>query len=113
MNTQLSEEEMREALFGPSDATPTAIPAPVEEPAIDPVIVAPQLAVSVAKPAKASRPTGRKLRVTLQVSNEYEGETFVVHYDASTLSQIVAEMDAKKSFKKKYKYITVVSVTQL
>jgi hypothetical protein len=29
------------------------------------------------------------------------------------LSQIVAETDAKKSFKKKYKYITVVSVTQL
>jgi hypothetical protein len=111
MNTQLSEEEMREALFGPSDAAPT--PPPVEEPAIDPLIVAPQPAVTVAKPAKVSPPMGRKLRVTLQVSNEYEGETFEVHYDASTLSQIVAEMDAKKSFKKKYKYITVVSVTQL
>lgn len=111
MNTQLSEEEMREALFGPSDATPTPLPA--EEPVAERVI-APPLPAPVAKPAKTTRPSsGRKLRVTLHVSNEYEGETFEVHYDASTLSQIVAEMDAKKSFKKKYKYITVVSVTQL
>lgn len=110
MTTQLSEEEMREALFGPSDATPT--PLASEEPPIDPVPVAPE-PPPLAKPAKVARSTGRKLRVTLEVSNEYEGETFVVHYDASTLSQIVAEMDAKKSFKKKYKYITVVSVAPI
>lgn len=111
MTTQLSEEEMREALFGPSDATPT--PPPSEEPPIDPVPVAPEPPPPLAKLAKVARSTGRKLRVTLEVSNEYEGETFVVHYDASTLSQIVAEMDAKKSFKKKYKYITVVSVAPI
>lgn len=110
MNTQLSEEEMREALFGPSDATPT--PPPAEEPVIEPLLATPE-PLPVIKPAKVARPTGRKLRVTLQVSNEYEGETFVVHYDANTLSQIVAEMDAKKSFKKKYKYITVVSVAPI
>lgn len=110
MNTQLSEEEMREALFGPSDAT--SIPPLAEEPVIEPVLATPE-PPPVSKPAKVARSTGRKLRVTLEVSNEYEGETFVVHYDASTLSQIVAEMDAKKSFKKKYKYITVVSVTPI
>ncbi|PMX03161.1 hypothetical protein C1X59_05945 [Pseudomonas sp. FW215-R2] len=40
-----------------------------------------------------------KLRITLHVPNVFEGDYEIVHYDTSTLSIIVAEMDAKKTFR--------------
>lgn len=107
MSENLSEEEMRRALFGTADFTPPqvqqggAAAAQVLKPA------EPQKLVS---PKKAKSP---KLRVVMHVSNVYEGDYEVVTYETGTLSKIVAEMDAKKSLKKKYKYVTVVDVTQI
>ncbi|KJZ64384.1 hypothetical protein [Pseudomonas fluorescens] len=107
MTTQLSEEEMRRALFGATNtiqiSTPSGHPDPTAVPKVNPE----------RKPAASAKAVSSKLRVTLHVSNVFEGDYEVVHYDTSSLSKIVAEMDAKKTFKKKYKYITVESVTPI
>jgi hypothetical protein len=106
MSENLNEEEMRRALFGTTNFTPTQIH--------------PDGAVSAARkleesrkliaPKKVKSPT---LRVVMHVSNVYEGDYEVVTFETGTLSRIVAEMDAKKSLKKKYKYITVIEVVQI
>jgi hypothetical protein len=105
MTAQLSEEEMRRALFGTTNPIHTSTPSGRLDPASVPK------ANPAQKPPASAKAVSSKLRVTLHVSNVFEGDYEVVHYDTSTLSKIVAEMDAKKIFKKKYKYITVASVT--
>ncbi|MCS3470217.1 hypothetical protein M2401_003967 [Pseudomonas sp. JUb42] len=105
MSTGLTEEEMRQALFGSS--TPPAPKPPAPEPEI--VIVPP------AKPKAASKPRAKplspKLRVTMNVTKEFEGALEVFVYDANTLSTLTAELDAKnEAKKKKYKYFEVVSI---
>ena len=107
MTTQLSEEEMRWALFGTTGSIPAATPVGRVNP-----VAAPR-PISESKPSTSATVASSKLRVTLEVSNVFEGDYEIVRYDTSTLSKIVAEMDAKKKFKKKYKYITVVSITQI
>ena len=71
MNTELTEEEMRRALFGGAES-----PAPVSAPAApDPVpqiVIEPPVKTVVKKKiAKAFTP---RLRVTLRVGNEFEGQ---------------------------------------
>lgn len=107
MTTQLSEEEMRRALFGTTDPIHTSTPSSRLDPASVPK------ANPAQKPRASAKAVTSKLRVTLHVSNVFEGDYEIVHYDISTLSKLVAEMDAKKTFKKKYKYITVASVTPI
>lgn len=107
MTTQLSEEEMRRALFGASGSTNASTSAG----RIDSSAGSSPMRGS--KPAIFAKAASLKLRVTLHVSNVFEGDYEIVHYDTSTLSKIVAEMDAKKKLKKKYKYVTVVSVAQI
>ncbi|MBT2372337.1 hypothetical protein [Pseudomonas fluorescens] len=101
MNENLSEEEMRLALFGPSvqaEKTPPVMPEPK---------VTPALLVPKPKP-KALSP---KLRVTLRVSKDFEGDTELFTHDANTLSTLIAEQEAKnEAKKKKFKYFEVISV---
>ncbi len=67
---------------------------------------------------KPAAQTGRKvirarLRVTLRVGNEYEGQAFDFVYDADTLSTLLAEQEATRAARKKYRYVELVSVVQL
>lgn len=86
------EEEMRRALFGSASAG-----LPVELPA-----------------AKIDRKVSRsRLRVTLRVGNEYEGKMFDFVHDADTLSTLLAEQEATRVARKKYRFVELVSVKPL
>lgn len=116
MNSELTEEEMRRALFGPSTA-------PALPPESKPPVQAPVEKAALATPKPASKLTSKaanrktytpRLRVTLHVQKEYEGPIDVFTYDADTLSTVVAEMEAKADAKKKkYKYFEVISTKSL
>lgn len=104
MNADLSEDEMRQALFGSSNSpVPSSRPSPQ------------QATVPAAEPKPKLKPSNKlgspKLRVTLHVTKEFEGTVEILTHDANTLSTFVAEQEAKAlAKKKKYKYIDVVSV---
>jgi len=106
MTTDLTEEEMRQALFGAAPILPET-PA-TRKTATPPVTVATPKAVSPKR--KVSKAFVPKLKVTLRVGNVFEGETEVMTYEADTLSTLQAELDAKKMARKKFKYIEVVSI---
>ena len=59
---------------------------------------------------KASQTFTPRLRVTLRVSNEFEGKMFEVVLEADTLSTLLAEQEATKVARKKYRFVEVVSV---
>jgi hypothetical protein len=109
MNTEMIEEEMRQALFGPA---PAAVPqVTTTEPAAhvpDTVIVTP-----IATRKKVGKAFTPRLRVTLQVGNEFEGATQLYVHEADTLSTLLAEQDAVKAARKKYRYVEVVSVKSM
>src|SRR5476651_64386 len=106
MSSNLSEEEMRLALFGPSTPSETP-PLPVEPEA---VIAPPPPPPPKPRPA-GKKPLSPKLRVTLHVTKEFEGDVEVFVHDANTLSTFVAEQEAKaEAKKKKFKYFDVVSI---
>jgi len=107
MAIELSEDEMRKALFGASvdPATPKAT-APKSDTTSTPA--APSLAT---RPKKTTGYHTSKLRVTLHVSKVYDGEVEVFVHDSSSLSKLVAEQEAKAAAKnKKYKYLELISV---
>ncbi|MBI6750946.1 hypothetical protein [Pseudomonas syringae] len=109
MNPDL-EEEMRRALFGtaePENAPAPPIPQPAPE-----VVFTKSVATPVAK-KKAAKAFTPRLRVTLQVGNEFEGQTFELIHEADTLSSLLAEREAVKAAKKKYRYVEVVSVKSM
>ncbi len=110
MNTELTEEEMRRALFGsPAPAPQVAAPtAPLPTPEIAPA--QPAKPQPKKKAAKAFTP---RLRVTMQVTNEFEGKTFELMHEADTLSTLLAEQEAVKVARKKYRYVEVISVRSL
>jgi hypothetical protein len=108
MSVDLSEEEMRRALFDtadrsvPQSAERQASPAP-------PVTPAP-----AARRPTSGHPRSSKLRVTLRVTREFEGQEEIFTFDASTLSSLMAEQDARNAARKKgFKYIELVSVTSI
>lgn len=91
------EDEMRLALFG--GAVPSGQMAPPTH-----------MGNSKPKPRLQSP----KIKVTLSVSNVFEGETELFIYEANTLSKITAEIDARAAAKKKkFKYIDVVTVEKV
>lgn len=96
MSDELNEEDMRLALFGsPKQSDPVVLAKPQPSPT----------------PRLNSKPLSPKLRVTLHVTKDFEGDVSVFIYDANTLSTLVAEQDAKnEAKKKKFKYFDVVSV---
>ncbi|NWA44106.1 hypothetical protein HX871_25250 [Pseudomonas reactans] len=110
MSSDLTEEEMRRALFGSTE--PEEAPAPpTPQPAPEVVFTTP---VSTPSPKKkAAQAFTPMLRVTLRVGNEYEGEMRELIHDADTLSSLLAEQEAVKSARKKYKYVEVVSVKSM
>lgn len=103
MSESLSEEEMRQALFGSAQSAPAlkATAAPIPQPrtrSTTPPIVRPTSGSS-------------RLRVTLHVSKVFEGEVEVFIHDVNTLSTLLAQQEAMAAArKKKYKYLEVVSV---
>ena len=103
MSQALSEEEMRAALFGDA-AGPFGGPTHHQ----------PQLkAVPVPRTRGIKRPSSR-LRVTMHVAKEFEGEEDVFVHDANTLSTLIAEAEAEAKAaakKKKYRYFNLISLT--
>jgi len=110
MNPELTEEEMRQALFGNAEVSaPIINPAP-KETVSDIVIVPSAKPAAKTKGAKAFTPG---LRVHLRVGNEFEGETFEMTHEADTLSTLLAEQEAVKLTRKKFRYVEVVSVKSM
>lgn len=112
MNQDLTEEEMRQALFGnPKSTIQPSVPAPVaKETVADIVIAPPPKAAPKKKIGKAFTP---RLKVTLRVGNVFEGETHEITHEADTLSKLLAEQEATKAARKKYRYVEVVSATSM
>jgi hypothetical protein len=106
MTSELTEAEMRRALFGNALVSAPIVTCP-KETVPDIVIVPPAKSVARKKAAKAFTP---RLRVTLRVGNEFEGQTYELIHEADTLSTLLAEQDATKAARKKYRYVEVVSV---
>lgn len=99
MSDYFTEEEMRRALFGGEAQVSSAIVS--------------QNSTSTNPTKKRVTSFASKIRVTLHVTNVYEGEVEVVTFESPSLSRLVAEMDAKRKFQKKYRYIEVVKVDRV
>jgi hypothetical protein len=110
MNPELTEEEMRRALFGNAEVSAPIIPAVAKESVPEVVIVPPAQPFAKKKVAKAFTP---RLRVTLRVGNVFEGETQEITHEADTLSTLLAEQEAVKAARKKFRYVEVVSVKSM
>ncbi|WP_223538862.1 hypothetical protein [Pseudomonas sp. BF-R-12] len=110
MNTELTEEEMRRALFGESEVPASAINLHVQDTAPDVVIVEP---AKVTKKKKVSKAFTPRLKVTLRVGNEFEGKMHEMVHEADTLSSLVAEQEATKTARKKFRFVEVVSVESM
>ncbi|MBD8682324.1 hypothetical protein [Pseudomonas sp. CFBP 13719] len=110
MNPKLTEEEMRRALFGDVDE-PEPINAPVNQGHVPEAVILPVSKPLVKK--KAAKAFTPRLKVTLRVGNEYEGETFEMTHEADTLSTLLAEQEATKAARKKYRYVEVISVKSM
>ncbi|MCS7704684.1 hypothetical protein N0018_33330, partial [Pseudomonas aeruginosa] len=81
MTSDLSEEEMRRALFGDAEPAPLVTPPPVPEATAELVFEKPKASLQKKKVAKAFTP---RLQVTLMVGNEYEGKMFeLIHQRVS------------------------------
>ncbi|MHC8334160.1 hypothetical protein [Pseudomonas sp. LB3P25] len=104
MSTELSEEEMRLSLFG-SLTGPDPQLAPKSP---HPILPTSKSSLRAQSRTKRFSPT---LRVTLRASKDFEGDVELLVYEASTLSTLVAEQEAKNDAKKKkFRYYEVVSV---
>jgi hypothetical protein len=109
MNEEWTEEEMRQALFGNAEISAPVSTAPVEE--IQPDVAA----VPVSKGAKKKAPKAfnPRILVTLLVSNEFEGRTLEIVHEADTLSTLLAEQEATRAARKKFRYVEVVSIKSM
>ena len=110
MNTELTEEEMRRALFGETEFPAPAINSHVQNTVPDVVIVQP---VKITKKKKVSKAFTPRLRVTLRVGNEFEGKMHEMVHEADTLSSLVAEQEATKTARKKFRFVEVISVKSM
>lgn len=83
-------------------------------PITDPMAHIPDVVIVPPAPAarkkKASQAFTPRLRVTLDVGNEFNGEVETSLYEADTLSTLLAEQEAVKAARKTFKYVEVVSV---
>ena len=111
MNSDLTEEEMRRALFG-TPQPEEQVSAPVVEEPVPKVVFTKPVAAPVAK-KKAAKAFTPRLRVTLRVGNEFEGKMHELLHEADTLSSLLAEQEAVKAARKKYKCVEVVSVKSM
>lgn len=103
MTVNLTEQEMRLALFGNSCSAPDAVNE-------SPVVKAAEVSVK-STPRRTSSP---RLRVTLKVTKTFEGVEEIFSYDADTLSSLVAEQEARAAAKRKrFKYFELVSIVSV
>jgi hypothetical protein len=110
MSSDLTEEEMRRALFGSTE--PEVVPAPpTPQPA--PVVVFTKPVSTPSPKKKAAKSFTPRLKVTLRVGNEFEGKMIELVHEANTLSSLLAEQEAVKAARKRYKYVEVVSVKSM
>lgn len=106
MTIKLTEEEMRQALFGSAPGAALVRIAPEQEDLLAVVVRPP---ASAAK-GRASGGFTPRLRVTLRVGNDFEGETELIVHEADTLSTLQAKQEATKAARKKFRYVELVSV---
>lgn len=106
MNPELTEEEMRRALFGHGEQRSQGHSLPVQEPVFETPSAPPARPVQKKKVASAFTP---RLRVTLLVGNEFEGKMHEIFHEADTLSTLLAAQEATKAARKKYRFVEVVS----
>lgn len=100
MSENLTEQEMRQALFGGPPRSPVESTQPESQPV-----------QARSRKAFTSKPLSPRLRVTLNVTKSYEGLQEVFVHDANTLSTLLAETEAKAAAKKqKFRYFELVSV---
>jgi len=111
MNSDLTEEEMRRALFG-APQPGEQISAPLAKKPVEEVLLAKPVVAPAAKKKVAKAFTPR-LRVTLRVGNEFEETMIELIHEADTLSSLLAEQEAVKAARKKYKYVEMVSVKSM
>ncbi|MCS4249466.1 hypothetical protein BLL37_05610 [Pseudomonas azotoformans] len=109
MNKEWTEEDMRQALFGNAEISAPVSTSLVEE--IQPDVAA--VPVSKVAKKKVSKAFTPRLLVTLRVSNEFEGRMLEIVHEADTLSTLVAEQEATKAARKKFRYVEVVSVKSM
>lgn len=109
MATELTEEEMRRALFGGLEATS---PATANERKLGTNAAIAELPKLAKKKTVLTGFTPR-IRVTLRVGNEFEGEMYELIHEADTLSSLVAEQDATRKARKKFRFIEVISVVSV
>ena len=107
MDPKLAEEEMRRALFGGEGQVAQGSEPPVQKRHLD---TQSTKSTDKKKIAKAFTP---RLRVTLRVGNEFEGKTYEMVHEADTLSTLLAEQDATKAARKKFRYVEVVSIKSM
>ncbi|VVN64714.1 hypothetical protein [Pseudomonas fluorescens] len=110
MNPELTEEEMRRALFGAGEQDAQDNAPAVQKPVADIVITPPAKVAEKKKVAKAFTP---RLRVTLRVGNEFEGKMHEMVHEADTLSTLLAEQEATKAARKKFRFVEVVSIQSM
>ncbi|CAH0241952.1 hypothetical protein SRABI111_02937 [Pseudomonas carnis] len=101
---------MRRALFGDSQSPAPAINTHVQDTVPDVVMVQP---VNAANKKKVSKGFTPRLRVTLRVGNEFEGNMHEMIHEADTLSSLVAEQEATKAARKKFRFVQVISVKSM
>ena len=111
MNPQLTEEEMRRALFGAPQPEEQESAPQVQDHVAEVEPTKPAAAPQVKK--KAAKAFTPRLRVRLRVGNEFEGKMIELIHEADTLSSLLAEQEAVKAARKKYKYVEVVSVKSM
>ncbi|NMZ13167.1 hypothetical protein HBO07_17940 [Pseudomonas proteolytica] len=110
MNPGLTEEEMRRALFGAGEPVVQDNTPVVKKPRADTVITQSAKAAEKMKIAKAFTP---RLKVTLRVGNEFEGQTHEIIYEADTLSTLLAEQEATRAARRKFRFVKVVSIESM
>lgn len=113
MSADLTEEEMRRALFGTAQPEHHLPGAPVQEPVPEVVFTKPVVAPAPVARKKVAKAFTPRLKVTLRVGNEFEGKTNELIHEADTLSSLLAEQEAVKAARKKYRYVEVVSVKSM
>ncbi|GFZ69117.1 hypothetical protein PSE10B_56390 [Pseudomonas amygdali pv. eriobotryae] len=100
----MTEEEMRQALFGSVESTVRLAAPHAQQNGVN------NQSAKAASKRKMDKNFVPKLVVTLRVGSEYEGTTELITHEADTLSHLQAEVDAMKIARKKYRYVELVSV---
>ncbi|MFJ2683247.1 hypothetical protein ACIOYV_05835 [Pseudomonas sp. NPDC087342] len=110
MNPELTEEEMRRALFGGVEQVAQGSTPSVQKSLSENVITPSAKKAEKTKVAKAFTP---RLKVTLRVGNEFEGKTYELVHEVDTLSTLLAEQEATKAARKKFRFVEVVSIKSM